>query len=365
MFSASVKCRNKVSDSSVQAILDEMKLMQTEKVSDTALQNSITYLSGNFSIGLEDPKRVAQLAIKTEKYHLPKDYYQNYLKNLSQVTADDVIEMSKKYIHPDHANIVVAGSKEDVAPKLAHFSADGKIDYYDGYGKPVQMEVMKPAPAGMTGDEVHKKYIAAMGGESAFMSIKDMKIVSTTEFQGMPLVVKEYKKAPNRWKQAYEMSNGGQTTVVSKVVFDGTKGFSEQMGQKQDLKGDDLNDLMETADWDFELHPEKHGISRNLKGIDNIDGKDVYLVEVVNSKGKKNSEYYDVASGLLVRKVVIVEGQKETATDVTDYKNYKDVPGGNGYKLPYEVVEQQGSQLQKSMVQSVEVNKGIADTEFN
>ena len=65
---------------------------------------------------------------------MPKDYYENYLKNLSMVNADDVMEMSRKYIRPDHANIIVAGSKEEVADKLAKYSADGKIAYYDNYG---------------------------------------------------------------------------------------------------------------------------------------------------------------------------------------------------------------------------------------
>jgi zinc protease len=364
-FSATVKCRNVVSDSSVEALLNEMKLMQTERVNDTALQNSITYLSGNFSIGLEDPSRIAQLAIRTERFHLPKDYYQNYLKNLSAVTADDVIAMSKKYIRPDHANIVVAGSKEEVSGKLARFSADGKVDFYEYSGKPMVVSEAKALPAGMTADDVYKKYIDAMGGDKAFGSIKDIKIVSTSEEQGMPLTITELKKAPNLWKEMVEVSMNGNKMVAQKEVYNGTKGWQEQMGQKADVTGDELEQIVESADISAELHPEKYGIKRTLKSMEAVDGKDVYMVEAVNAKGKKTMEYYDATNGLLVRKVLTVDGPKEPMTQISDYRNYKEVPGTNGYKVPYEVSESAQGHVMKAIVQTVEVNKGIADSEFN
>ncbi len=360
-FSATVKCRNAVSDSAVGAILDEMKMMQTEKVSETALQNSITYLSGNFAIGLEDPKRVAQFAINIERYHMPKDYYQNYLKNLSAVTADDVMEMSKKYILPEKANIVVAGSKDDVANKLAHYSADGKIDYYDYAGKPIVATETSAAPAGITADEVYKKYITAMGGEKAYNSIKDIRINGTSEMQGMPLVITEIKKAPNMWKQSIEYTMGGKSMVAQKQVYNGTKGFQEAQGQKADITGDDLDEIIQGADIAGDLHSEKYGIKRTLKGMEDVNGGKAYVLNVVNGKGKKSVEYYDATSGLLLRKVQ-GEGEK---MQVSDYSDIREVPGANGYKIPYKVSETAGGQTFNMTVKSVEVNKGIADTEFN
>ncbi len=360
-FSATVKCRNAVSDSAITALLDEMNAMRNERVSDTSLQNSINYLSGNFAIGLEDPKRVAQFAINIERYHMPKDFYQNYLKNLSAVTPDDVMAMSRKYIQPGVANIVVAGSKEDVAPKLARFAADGKIDYYDYAGRPMAQSETAAAPAGMTAEDVFKKYIAAMGGEKGFTSIKDMKVVGTSAMQGMPLTITEIKKAPNKWKQFIEASmGGGPAMVVQKQVFDGTKGYQEQQGKKAEITGDDLDELVRSADIAMDLHPEKYGIKRTLKGIETVDGNKLYVINMVDGKGKKSVEYYDAKTYLLVRRMQ-GEGEK---IQTSDYSDYRDVPGGNGYKLPYKVTETQGGQSFSEMVQTVEVNKGIDDSEF-
>lgn len=359
-FSATVKCRNVVSDSSVEALLDEMKSMQTDRVPDTALQNSITYLSGGFAIGLEDPKRVAQYAINIERYNMPKDFYQNYLKNLSAVTADDVMAISKKYIRPDHANIVVAGSKDDVAPKLARFSADGKIDFYDNTGKPITVTEGKAAPAGVTAGEVYKKYIAAIGGEKAINGIKDIKITMTSEMQGMPLTIIETKKAPSFYKQVVEMNMGGQV-MSQKKVFNGTKGYMSAMNQKKDIEGDDLEAVKQSADIAADLHGEKYGIKRTLKGMENLNGKDVYVLDIVDKKGKKSTEYYDVTTGLLSKKI---EGEGEEM-EIVEYADYKEIPGTGGYKVAYKISQVQGPQTIAATVKSVEVNKNVPATEFN
>ena len=362
-FNASGKFRNIVSDSALGAILDEMRLLQTEKVSDTTLQNTITYISGNFAIGLEDPSRVAQYAINIERYHMPKDYYQNYLKNLAAVSSDDVMEMSKKYIRPDNANIVVAGSKDEVANKLARFSADGKIDYYGYSGKSVKPVETMAVPAGMTADDVFKKYVAAMGGEKGISSVKDIKIVMTSEVQGTPIIITEMKKAPNSYKQVIDVSMNGQKMTVQKQVFNGTKGYQTgQGGQKADITGDDLDEIIEQADLLSDLHPEKYGIKRTLKGMESVNGSNAYVIDVINAKGKKSTEYYDATSALLVRKIQ-GEGEK---SQTSDYADYQVVEGTDGFKVAHKVTESgAGNPTISATVQTVEVNKGIADTEFN
>ena len=359
-FSATVKCRNIVSDSSVGALIDEMRTMQTDKVNDTALQNSITYLSGGFAIGLEDPSRVAQYAINIERYHMPKDFYQNYLKNLAAVAADDVIAMSKKYIRPDNANIVVAGSKEEVANKLARFSADGKIDYYDYSGKSVKPVETMAAPTNITATEVYNKYLAAIGGEKAINGLKDVKIVGSSIMQGTPLTVTEIKKAPNMWKQTVDVSMSGQTMTVKKRVYDGTKGYQEQQGQKSDFTGDDLDEIKQGADIAEDIHSDMYGIKRTIKGMEQVNGSNAYVLETVNGKGKKATEYYDATTNLLVKKVQ-GEGEK---TQISEYSDYKEVPGTGGWKVPYKITETSGGQSFSETIGTVEVNKGIADTEF-
>jgi hypothetical protein len=359
-FAATLKVKNNVTDSALEALLNEMRIIRTERVNDTSLHNTINYLSGNFAISLEDPKRIAQFAINIERYHMPKDYYKNYLKNLSAVTVEDVITSANKYIRPDNANIVVAGSKDDVAAKLARFSANGKIDYYDYTGKPMSESPTMPVPAGMTAEQVFKKYIEAMGGEKAINGLKDIKITGVSVMRGTPLTITEMKKAPNMWKQSIEVSMAGRSMVVQKQVYDGTKGYQEQQGKKADITGDDLEELKMEADIAMDLHPEKYGIKRTLKGMENINGSNTYKIEAIDAHGKKSTEYYDAASGLLVKKIQ-GEGEKMQSSE---YADYKEVPGTNGYKIPFKVTETAGGESFSETVTSVEANTGIADSEF-
>ncbi|MCD6011407.1 MAG: processing peptidase [Flavipsychrobacter sp.] len=362
-FSAELKVQNNVSDSALEVLLDEMRIMRSQPVPDTTLQNCITYMSGNFAIGLEDPKRVAQFAINIERYNMPKDYYQNYLKNLSAVTAADVMEVSKKYILPDQANIVVAGNKDAVASKLTKYSADGKIDYFDWAGKPLVISEATAAPSGITADEVYKKYLTAMGGEKAFNSIKDLKLVMKTSFQGRDMSVTIIKKSPNKSLQSMDMEMGAQKMNVGKSVFDGTKGYQAGGGQRKDMTEEEINEAKEEADIAADLHPEKYGIKRTLAGMEQVNGINAYKINVVDGRGKKSTEYYDAASSMLIKKIKGEGDEMET----TDYADYKEVTGTNGFKVAY-TITQVGGGLPVPLtfkVQTAEANTNIPDSEFN
>src|SRR5690606_34611982 len=82
-FTAYAKARNEVTDSSVNEMIAEMNQMRNIKVGDEELQNHITNMSGAFAIALESPSTIAQYAINIERYDMPENYYQDYLKNLS------------------------------------------------------------------------------------------------------------------------------------------------------------------------------------------------------------------------------------------------------------------------------------------
>jgi predicted Zn-dependent peptidase len=363
-FTAYAKCRNAVSDSSVAAIMDEIRRLQTEKVAPQDVANTISYMSGNFAIALEDPARIAQFAINIERYHIPKDFYSNYLKNLSAVTADDIMMVARKYMNPDKANIIVVGSKKDVAEKLKKFSADGKIDMLDNYGRPLKEDEKMAAPSNITAADVMKKYVNALGGEKAISAVKDIKTVSSSMIQNIPLTITEMKKAPGKYKEIVEGNMNGQKMALQKQVYNGTKGYQEQQGQKADMSADDLEEIKVQADIYIDLHPEKYGITRKITGMEKVNGNDAYIIEVSLPKGKTMTEYYDAATGFLVKKIQTQESPRGPVTQTSEYADYKEVPGTGGYKIPYTVKEGSGAQVLTATVQSVEINKGIDDAEF-
>lgn len=357
-FSAYAKVRNAVTDSSVTEILSELNRIRTEKVPQDELDGIKNYLTGNFAISLEDPETVARFAINIERYHLPKDYYANYLKNLAAVTSDDVYAMAQKYIRPDNATILVVGDKSELSKKLERFSPSKTIEFYDNYGKPEVKTVTKGVPAGVTGKTVIDAYVKAIGGEKALNDIKDLKVEMSTSIQGHTMNLETLRKAPNKYKMSFSM--GAMT--LQKQVFDGTKAKESGMQGSKDITGDELEDLKKEAMMNQEMQYEKMGYKLEVTGVEAVNGKDAYVMQITSPSGNKSSEWYDVASGLKVKSASTVHAEGQTINQVTSYADYKDF---KGVKYPTSI-SITGTPLPLSLqVQSVDVNTGIKDSEFD
>jgi zinc protease len=109
-FNAFASVRNEVTDSAVTEFIYELDRIVKEPVSSADLSLAKNSMTGNFGRSLESPQTIANFALNTYRYNLPKDYYNNYLKNLEAVSINDVQEMAKKYIRPENCNIVVVGN---------------------------------------------------------------------------------------------------------------------------------------------------------------------------------------------------------------------------------------------------------------
>lgn len=356
-FTAYAKCRNLVTDSAIEQTLDEMNRIRTEPVAETDLQNIINNMTGQFAISLESPQTVAQFAINTQRYHLPKDYYTNYLKNLAAVSVSDVQEMAKKYIRPEAANIIVVGNADQVAKSLEAF---GKVSFFDNYGHPVEATAKQAAPAGLTADAVIKKYVAALGGEAAINGLKDMKISYSFEPQpGVTVLMSEWKNGKSLKRTVTAM---GQT--FQKSVYHDGKGSQEARGQSKEMDASELAESAQEADLQDVLHPEKYGIKHSLAGMEKVNGEEAYVLNTEDASGEKGKEYYSVATGLLIKSVQVKEGPQGAVSISTEYSDYREVPGTGGYKVPYELKQQAGPQNIDSKLTSIEINKGIPDSEF-
>lgn len=356
-FTGYAKCRNAVTDSSIAEVIKEMKRLQTETVTTEELQNRITFMTGNFAMGLESPQTVAQYAINIERYNMPKDYYTNYLKNLNAVTPADVQNMARKYITPDNANIIVVGS-EEMAPVLAKF---GKVELYDNYGNPITKKTSIAVPAGVTAREVLKKYATAIGGEKAINGIKDMKVVRTADMQGMKIAFTEMKKAPGMYMTTVDM-NGN---VMQKMVYDGKKGYNEMQGQKKDLDDNMIAGVQEKADLQANLHPEKYNKDMTLKGIEQVGENNAYVIEMTGMDGKKSKAYYDVTTGYLLKQTSTNTTPQGEMSSVIEFSDYREVPGANGLKMAYNVKLTGVAPVPiTTTITSVDINKGVSDSSF-
>jgi len=322
-FNAFASVRNEVTDSSVTEFIYELERIVNEPVSVEDLNLSKSSLNGNFGRSLESPQTIANFALNTFRYNLPKDYYNNYLKNLDAVTVADVQDMARKYVRPSNCNIIVVGNKDNVADKLKKFDSDGKLDFYDAFGKKLEEAKIEMDP-NLTAAEVINDYIDALGGKTKLNAVKSMYTAMKTNVMGQDATLETYQMAPDKFAMKVNMM--GMT--VQEQKYDGTKGLTAQMGQKKVItEGGELEEMKAQAKMFEQLMYADAGYKLEIKGIENVEGANCYKVIVTTPKGDVTTEFYDIKTNLLARSVKTEgEGEKK-ATITNDFKDYKAVEG--------------------------------------
>lgn len=353
-FVASASVRNEVTDSSVFEFMSELKRMVNEPVTEKELVAAKAEISGAFGRSLENPQTIANFALNTAKYNLPKDYYNNYVKSIDAVTLADVQATAKKFIRPENAHIVIVGKGADVADKLKPF---GEVKYFDIYGEPYVPNKAAALPPGLTAEKVIDNYLTAIGGAKKIQELKSVKMTMKATVQGMEVTMTNSKKAPG--KSLTEVSVQGN--VMQKSVIDGKDVAQMAMGQKAPV--DQATKEKEL----FEAHliPETMLAALNvkavLKSVENLDGKEAYVVEYIMPAGEKITNYFDKESGLKVQTVETAKTPQGEVSVPTKLQDYKEV---NGIKFPHSILVNNGMMSFKFEMATIEVNPALDDAAF-
>jgi predicted Zn-dependent peptidase len=351
-FRSGSSVRNAVTDSAVVEVFNELKRMRTELVSEEDLKNAKAKYVGNFVMQIEKPSTIAGYALNKETQGLPEDFYENYIKNINAVTAEDIKNAANKFFLANQTRVIIVGKAADVLPGLEVMSKREKLPifYFDKYGNPTQKpEVKKPVPAGVTAQTVLNDYIKAIGGEKAVKNVKTLAVMSSGTIQGTALEMVT-KTAPK--KLAFEMKAMGMT--MSKQIVNEKEAYAMQQGQRKDFTGDELKEMQAEANTfkELALLTDKE---ISVTGIENINGADAYAL-----KNGKTTLYYDVKTGYKVAESKEMEQRGQKMTQTTYFQDYKDV---KGLKFPYKIIMNVGIEIELTTTE-VKINEGVTDADF-
>ncbi|MET3018027.1 insulinase family protein, partial [Flavobacterium hydatis] len=145
----------------------------------------------------------------------------------------------------------------------------------------------------------------------------------------------------------------GPMNLMKQVVNE--KGaYIEQQGQRKNLEGKDLTDMKASAVPFEELQlSKKDGLT--IDHIEPINNSDAYAI-----KDGKTTYFYDTKSGLKVAESKTAEQAGQTVTQTTNFGDYKEV---KGVKVPFNIVQNVGFELNIKMSQ-VKINEGVSDADF-
>ena len=351
-FRASTQVRNSVTDSAVVEFLKEYKHIRTEKVSAEVLANVKAGYIGKFVMQIEKPQTVASYALRIKTQGLPEDFYENYIRSINAVTAEEVMAAANKYFLADNTRIIIVGKGSEVLPGLESLKIP--IFYFDKFGNPTEKPKMKTQVAGgITPKMVFESYIKAIGGDAAVKAIKTISMTGSAVLPQAPMPLVFTSKKDVSGKSVTDVSMTGMGSMMKQVVNE-NGAYTMQQGQKKEFTGQDLKDKREEATT-FEELLLIDSPNVLLDGIEPINGSEAYVI-----KNGKSKMYYDVKSGLKVAENVEIGDGDKKITITKNYNEYRDL---NGVKFPYQLIINQGFELDIKMSEIL-VNKGVSDKDF-
>lgn len=343
--------RNMVTDSAVVEFIKEIKKIRTEKISEENLRDAKSRYIGRFVMQVEKPQTIARYALNIETDKLPKDFYENYIRNINAVTVDQVQLAANKYFLIDNTRIVITGKGSEVVSGLEKLKIP--MFYFDKNGDPIEKPVYKKEiPAGTTAKTVLDNYIKAIGGEKAVAAVKTISMVGSTTIPQAPSPLIFTNKVDAKGKLMVEIKMGPMSLM--KQVVNEKEAYVVQQGQRKNIEGEDLAEMKASAvPFEELLLSKKEGLK--LTGIEPINGNDAYAIQ-----NGKTVLYYDTKSGLKVADTKTMEQGGKSITQTTNYGDYKEV---KGVKIPHTIIQNVGFELNIKM-SDVKINEGVSDTDF-
>ncbi|MCU0350965.1 MAG: insulinase family protein, partial [Flavobacterium sp.] len=281
------------------------------------------------------------------------DFYENYIKNINAVTAEDIKNAANKYFLTENTRVVITGKAADVLPALEKLSKEAKLPifYFDKFGNPAEKPVVKKEiPAGVTAQSVIQKHIDNIGGADALKKVKTVAIISSGTVQGTPLTMTTKMTKGKIFNEISAMGMSFMKTVVNEK-----SGYAIIQGQKQDITGETLKDMQSSANpvKELDLLTDKN---ITLKGIETIKDTDAYAIESGNT-----TYYFDVKSGYKIAESSEAEQMGQKMKQITYFEDYKEV---KGLKFPYKTTMNMGMDIE-FITSEVKINEGVTDADFN
>jgi len=134
-WAASTNVRTEVTEPALRDMLDEVRQLRDDPVSERELADAKRSMIASFALSLESPAQLLGLSITSWRYKLPADYWDRYPERVTAVTNAQVQAIARKYLAPDRLQIVAVG---DPGPIAAPLKKLGVVEAYDANGKRIE-----------------------------------------------------------------------------------------------------------------------------------------------------------------------------------------------------------------------------------
>jgi hypothetical protein len=204
-------------------------------------------------------------------------------------------------------------------------------------------------------------WIAATGGRAAWEARHNLVEHAALDFakQGLKGSLTIYEAAPDKYLGVTELPGVGK-------IASGSNG--EVAWENTALQGPRIKEGAEKADafrdgaFNPALNWQRLYVKGETAGVETVEGHECYRIVLTPKEGKPLTEFYDKASGLLVKTVTTVNSQMgEISAEIL----YSDYQKDGGVLSPHRMVNHAVQQEFVIQIQSIETNADLPKDRFD
>jgi len=182
-----------------------------------------------------------------------------------------------------------------------------------------------------TADQVLDRYLEALGGKAAIDRLESRVMKgSWITPNGMTLGYEVYQSGSDK---LYTVLNTPKEGTFEKG-FDGNVGWEKSAGGIRTLEDSELFFLRRYPNFFKDIKLKEQFTRLTFAGKDMIDDKEVYVLRGTTSDNKRERLYFDVQTGLLLRRSTSVTNSIGVIPEQVDFEDYRDT---GGLKLPFTI----------------------------
>lgn len=215
--------------------------------------------------------------------------------------------------------------------------------------------------AAESAEAILQKHVKAIGGEAAFKKTKSREMIGVLDIpsQGMSADMKIISKAPNKMRS--ELDIPGMGKVIE--ACDGTVAWSQNpFTGLLEKEGSQLKQAKTQADFYRDIEIAGRFEKWTLKGREEVDGKDAWVLVGSSANGDAETMYIDATTYLMHKVTAKTEtpnGAMDASTTLTDYRTV------NGLKFPFMVKIQSPMGEMSMKIKAVNFDVDAPDSLFS
>jgi zinc protease len=109
-YQIGLQTKNESANTALDEVINQVKRITTEPVSDQELSEAKAYLTGSFRRRLDTNRKIADFFAMVEFYNLGLDYITKYPDYINAITKEDVLRVAQQYLSAERYVLVVVAN---------------------------------------------------------------------------------------------------------------------------------------------------------------------------------------------------------------------------------------------------------------